>query len=353
VVNAHGLAAADGLPEVFIPAESALKQKILVTRATFDEVITRLRAQFDVDDNQREDLVYSPGELRRRAAGMDGVLVSNADRIDAALLDACPKLRAVCNVAVGFNNLDIAALSQRGVLASNTPGVLDDTTADMTWALLLGAARRLTESERWMRAGKWQGWKNDQFLGQDVHHATLGIIGMGRIGQAVARRARGFDMRVLYCNRNRLPPEMERETGAAYASLDALLQQSDFVSLNLPYSAASHHLIGGRELALMKPTAILINAARGGIIDEEALVSALREGRITGAGLDVFEGEPAVNPALYQLDNVALTPHIGSASRATRLKMNHLAVDNLEAILAGRVPPNLLNPEALGKRRSA
>jgi gluconate 2-dehydrogenase len=330
-----------------------LKPKILVTRATFDEVITRLRERYEVEDNQQDDHTYSGEELRRLAADKDGLLATGADRIDASLLDACPNLRAVCNVAVGFNNLDIAALSERGILASNTPGVLDDTTADMTWALLLAAARRLTESERWMRAGNWKGWTNEQFLGQDVHHATLGVIGMGRIGQAVARRARGFDMRVLYCNRNRVAPEIERDTNATYASMDALLAESDFVSLNLPYTAASHHLIGARELALMKPNAILVNAARGGIIDEDALAAALRERRIAGAGLDVFEGEPSVNPALYELDNVAMAPHIGSATRATRLKMNHLAADNLDAILAGELPPNLLNPEALVKRRKA
>ncbi|MSQ71855.1 MAG: D-glycerate dehydrogenase [Betaproteobacteria bacterium] len=330
-----------------------MKPKILITRATFDEVIDRLRERYEVEDNQRDDAAWPADELRRRAADKVGVLASSGERIDAAFLDACPKLRALCNVAVGYNNLDMAALTERGILATNTPGVLDDTTADMVWALLLGAARRLTEGERWMRAGNWKGWKNDQFLGQDVHHATLGIIGMGRIGQAVARRAKGFDMRVLYCNRNRVSAEIERDTGAIFRSMDALLRESDFVSLNLPYTAESHHLIAARELALMKPTAILINAARGGIIDEDALAQALRERRIAGAGLDVFEGEPKVNPALYELDNVALAPHIGSATRATRLKMNHLAVDNLDAILEGKVPPSLLNPEALARRRRA
>jgi lactate dehydrogenase-like 2-hydroxyacid dehydrogenase len=216
----------------------------------------------------------------------------------------------------------------------------------------MAAARRVTEAERWLRAGNWkEGWKHDRLLGQDVHHATLGIIGMGRIGQAIARRARGFSMRVLYHNRNRAPKAVEKALGAKYASLEKLLKESDFLSLNLPYSPEARHLIGARELALMKPTAVIINAARGGIIDDAALIQALKERRIAAAGLDVFEGEPKFNPGFLELDNVALVPHIGSATRATRVAMVKLAVKNLTVALSGRRPPSLLNPEAWPKRR--
>lgn len=328
-----------------------MKPRILVTRATFDEAIAHLRGRYEVEDNQQDDAIWSPGELRRRAADKDAILPSSTERIDAFVLDACPKLRAVCNIPVGYNNLDLAALTERGILATNTAGTLDDTTADMAWALLLGAARRVTEAERWLRAGHWTGWKNDQFLGQDVHGATLGIVGMGRVGRAVARRARGFEMRVLYHNRKRIAPELERELAASYRDLDELLREADFVSLNVPYSPGTHHLVGERELALMRPAAILVNAARGGVVDDAALVSALRARRIAGAGLDVFEGEPALHPGFFELDNVVLLPHIGSATRATRMRMTMLAVENLAAALAGETPPNLLNPEVLPRRR--
>jgi glyoxylate/hydroxypyruvate/2-ketogluconate reductase len=329
-----------------------VKQKILVTRATFTEVVEKLRERFDVEDNQANDGPWIGDELRRRLADKDGVFTTGSDRIDAGTLDAAPRLKAVCNNAVGYNNIDLAACVERGILATNTPGVLDDTTADTTWALLMAAARRITEAERWLRAGNWkEGWKHDRLLGQDVHGATLGIIGMGRIGQAVARRGKGFSMRVLYHNRNRVPAKTERELGAKYASLDKLLKESDFVSLNLPYSPECHHLIGEKQLALMKPTAVIVNAARGGIIDDAALVRALKEKRIAGAGLDVFEGEPKFNPGFLELDNVALAPHIGSATRATRVKMAMLAARNLATALSGKRPPNLLNPDAWPKRR--
>jgi lactate dehydrogenase-like 2-hydroxyacid dehydrogenase len=329
----------------------AVKPKILVARATFDEVIEALRGRFEVEHNQEHDTPWSAEELRRRLADKDGVLTTGSDRMDAAILDAAPSLKAVCNVAVGYNNLDLAALTERGILASNTPGVLDDTTADMAWALMLAAARRLGESERWLRAGNWKGWKNDQFLGVDVHHATLGIIGMGRIGQAMAQRAKGFSMRVLYCNRKRCPAAVEKKTGAKYTPLEKLLKTADIVTLHLPYSKQAHHIIGARELALMKPTAILVNAARGAIVDDAALVQALKERRIAAAGLDVFEGEPNFHREFLELENAVLAPHIGSATRATRMKMNLLAVKNLVAALSGERPPNLLNPDAWPRRR--
>jgi lactate dehydrogenase-like 2-hydroxyacid dehydrogenase len=329
-----------------------VKLRILITRATFDEVIDRLRERYDVEDNQQDDTPWRGDELRRRLADKDGVLTTGSDRIDAETLAAAPRLKAVCNVAVGYNNIDLAACSERGILATNTPEVLDDTTADTAWALLMAAARRVTEAERWLRAGNWkEGWRHDRLLGQDVHHATLGIVGMGRIGQAIARRARGFSMRILYHNRKRVSRSIERTLGARHASFERLLKQSDFISLNLPYTPESHHLIGAKELALMKPTAVIVNAARGGVIDDAALVQALKERRIAAAGLDVFEGEPKLNPGFLDLDNVAMIPHIGSATRATRMKMNLLAVKNLTSALSGKRPPSLLNPEAWPKRR--
>jgi len=329
-----------------------MKLRILITRATFAEVIDELRERYDVEDNQQDDTPWRGDELRRRLADKDGVLATGSDRIDAETLDAAPRLKAVCNVAVGYNNIDLAACGERGILATNTPEVLDETTADTAWALLMAAARRVTEAERWLRAGNWkEGWRHDRLLGQDVHHATLGIVGMGRIGQAIARRAKGFSMRVLYHNRSRVPKAVEKALGAKYASMEKLLGQSDFVSLNLPYSPEAHHLIGAAQLAKMKPTAVIVNAARGGIIDDAALIQALKERRIAAAGLDVFEGEPNFDPGFLGLDNVALVPHIGSATRATRNAMAALAVKNLTAALSGKRPPNLINPEAWPKRR--
>ena len=254
----------------------------------------------------------------------------------------------MCNFAVGYNNIDLAACTKAGVMATNTPGVLDDTTADLAWALLMATARRLPAAERWLRNGEWKGWQFIQWLGSDVHHATLGILGMGRIGQTVARRALGFDMKVIYHNRSRLSDEQEASIRATWVDKETLLRQSDFLVLLLPYSPATHHTIGAAELALMKPTAHLINVARGGIVDDEALISALRQRRLAGAGLDVFEGEPKFNPGYLELDNVALTPHIGSSSSATRMAMAMRAADNLIAALAGQRPPNLLNPEVMG-----
>ena len=329
-----------------------MKPKILVTRATFGEIIDKLRERFEVDDNQKDDRPLVGDELRRRLADKEGVLSTGSDRVDAATLDAAPRLKAVCNNAVGYNNIDLAACTERGVLATNTPGVLDETTADTTWALLMAAARRITEGERWVRAGSWiEGWKHDRLLGQDVHHATIGIVGMGRIGQAIARRARGFSMRVLYHNRTRVSKSVEKALGARYAGLEKLLKESDFISLNLPYSPEAHHLIGARQLALMKPTAVIVNAARGGIVDDAALIQALKERRVAAAGLDVFEGEPRFNPGFLEVDNVALVPHIGSATRATRMAMAALAIRNLRAALSGKRPPNLLNADAWPKRR--
>jgi gluconate 2-dehydrogenase len=246
----------------------------------------------------------------------------------------------VCNIAVGFNNIDVPACAARGIAVTNTPGVLDEATADFSFALMLAAARRLTEAEAWLRAGHWQGWKLQQFLGQPVHGATLGILGMGRIGQAVARRAGGFEMRVLYHNRSRLDPALEQSLRASYCSLEALLRASDLLAIHVPYSPATHHLIGAPQLAWMKPSAILVHVARGGVVDDRALAAALAQGRIAGAGLDVYEDEPALAPELLALKNVVLAPHIASSTQATRREMAMTAARNLVAALTGQTPPN-------------
>jgi len=322
-----------------------MKPKVLVTREVFDETLAYLAQHCEVDSNQ-EDRALDAEALARRLQDRDGVMCALTDRIEGNLLARCPKLRIVANIAVGYNNIDLAACTARGIMATNTPGVLDDSTADLAWALMLGAARRLTELERRVRAGEWTGWRLKQWLGVDVHHATLGIFGMGRIGQAIARRAAGFEMKVLYHNRTRIAPEVEKKLNATYVSKDELLRQSDFVVLQVPYSPETHHLIGARELKLMKPTAILINSTRGGVVDDAALVTALQDGVIRAAGLDVFENEPRLNPGFLRLDNVVLMPHIGSSTEATRRGMAMTAARNLVAALTGSRPPNLLNPEA-------
>lgn len=323
-----------------------MKPSILVARAVFPGVIERLRQHFDVEDNQ-EDKVYTAGELASRLQGKDGMFSTLSERVDQALLASCPSLKAVCNMAVGYNNIDVDAASRAGVVVTNTPDVLNETTADFGWALLMAAARRITEAEQWLRDGKWQKWRYDSFVGADLHGATLGIIGMGRIGQAIARRSTGFGMQVIYHNRSRLAPELEAQANnARYVGREELLRQADHVVLVLPYSPALHHTIGEAEIGLMKPTAVLVNIARGGIVDDAALIRALRERRIAAAGLDVYENEPALNPDFLSLTNVVLTPHIASASVATRLAMANCAADNLIAALTGAVPPNLLNPEA-------
>jgi len=322
------------------------KPKVQVTREVFDEVLDYLGEHFEVSSNQ-DDRPFTPEALAAALTDKQGALTVLTDRIDAALLSRCQQLKAVCNIAVGYNNFDLKAMSARGVLGTNTPGVLDAATADFTWALILATARRLTEAEAWLRAGEWKGWKLKQFLGMDVQGATLGIIGMGRIGQAVAKRARGFDMPVLYYNRTRLAPALERECNARPATLDALLAQSDIVTLHTPYSADSHHLIGAAQLVKMKKSAILIHAARGGVVDDAALITALNNGTIAAAGLDVFENEPKFSPEFLKLRNVVLAPHIASATTNTRRNMAMLAARNLVAALTGERPPNLLNPDAL------
>ncbi|MGA9031889.1 MAG: D-glycerate dehydrogenase [Sulfuricaulis sp.] len=318
---------------------------MLVTREVFDETLEYLARFFEVESNQ-SDAPLTPAQLADRLADKEGALTTLSERVDAALLAQCPTLKAVCNIAVGFNNIDLKACTERGVMATNTPGVLDDSTADFTWALILATARRVTESEAWLRAGQWSGWKLKQFLGTDVHHATLGILGLGRIGQAVARRARGFDMTVLYHNTRRLSEEVEKSCHAAYVSMDELLARADILTLHVPYSPATHHIIGAAQLAKMKNMAILINAARGGVVDDQDLIEALQQGRIGGAGLDVFENEPKLDQRFLGFKNVVLTPHIASSSETTRRNMAMLAAENLVAALTTGKPPNLLNPPA-------
>ncbi len=291
-------------------------------------------------------------ELIDNCRGKDALVCLLTERVDAAVLSAAPTLRIVANVAVGFDNLDVAAGTAAGVVMSNTPGVLDDTTADLAFALLMATARRLVEGDRLTRSGAWGGWGIMQLLGQDVHHAKLGIIGFGRIGRGLARRARGFDMNVVYHDAIRADGDVEDQLGVTYVPLPQLLQESDFISLHVPLLPQTHHLIDAAALRSMKKTAIVINTSRGPVIDEAALVEALRTGVITGAGLDVYEHEPKLAPGLTELSNVVLLPHIGSASVATRSKMAEIAAQNVLAFFAGEMPPTALNPEVLSARRA-
>ncbi|MDD0808795.1 D-glycerate dehydrogenase [Curvibacter sp. RS43] len=323
------------------------KPKILVARAVFPETLALLSEHFEVESNQ-DDVLWSKAELARRLADKQGAFTTGSERIDAELLAACPQLKICANMAVGYNNFDVDAMTARGVLATNAPDVLTETTADFGFALLMATARRMTESEHYLRRGEWTQWRYDLFAGTEVHGSTLGIIGMGRIGQGIARRgALGFGMKVIYHNRSRLSPDLEAQCQAQYVGKEELLRRADHVLLVVPYSAASHHTIGAPELALMKPTATLINIARGGIVDDAALAQALRERRIAAAGLDVFEGEPSVHPDLLTVPNVVLTPHIASATLSTRRAMAQLAADNLIGYLTQGQPVTPLNPAVL------
>ena len=319
------------------------KPKILVARAIFPDIIARLQQHFDVTSNPRDD-VWSKHELIEKLQGQHGVFTTGGERIDAEVLAQCPDLKICANMAVGYNNFDVPAMTAAGVVATNAPDVLTETTADFGFALLMATARRVTESEHYLRAGHWTKWSYDMFAGSDIHGSTLGIIGMGRIGQGIAKRgAHGFGMKVIYHNRSRLSTELEQTCKASYVSKDELLKTADHVVLVVPYSPESHHTIGAAELALMKPTATLVNIARGGIVDDAALAAALRDRRIAAAGLDVFEGEPKVHPDLLTVPNVVLTPHIASATLPTRMAMANLAADNLIAVLTGNPPLTPLN----------
>ena len=323
-----------------------MKLHVLVTRRIFDESLATLARHCVVDSNQ-EDVPLSPRQLQRRLEGKDGAICLLTDQITDAVLASHPRLKIVSNVAVGFNNLDVPAATRRGVMLTNTPGVLDDTTADFTWCLILAAARGLIDADRVFRSGAWKGWGLMQFLGHDVWGKTIGICGFGRIGRGVARRARGFDMRVLYTDTQRAPEDVEQALGATFVGKTTLLRQSDIVTLHVPLLAATRHYIAASDLRRMKRSAILINAARGPVVDEAALVAALKTGRIAAAGLDVYEREPKPAPGLTRLRNVVLAPHIASASVETRRKMSDMAVANCLAGLAGKRPQNLLNPEVI------
>jgi len=323
------------------------KTRILVTRAVFPEVIAQLEQYFDVEHNQADE-PWSRQQLADKLRDKVGAFTTGGERIDADALAAAPQLKICANMAVGYNNFDLPAMTARKVLGTNTPDVLTETTADFGFALLMATARRVTESEHYLRAGKWQRWTYDMFAGSDVHGSTLGILGMGRIGQGIARRgAHGFGMNVIYHNRSRLAPELEALCKARYVGKEELLGTADHLVLVLPYSPESHHAIGAAELALMKPTANLINIARGGIVDDAALAAALRDRKIAAAGLDVYEGEPKVHPDLLAVPNVVLTPHIASATVPTRKAMAQLAADNLIGFLIHGKALTALNPEAL------
>jgi gluconate 2-dehydrogenase len=320
-----------------------MRSKIFITRKVFSDVFQRLTQHFDVEGNQ-EDRVFTPVELIEKMRDKAGLFTTAVDRISAEAISSSPHLKVISNMAVGFNNIDVAAATRAGVMVTNTPDVLNETTADFAWALLMATARRVTEAEHYLRAGKWDRWYVDGFLGADLHGSTLGILGMGRIGQAIARRSIGFGMKVLYHNRTRLSEQHEQQANQAhYVSKETLLRNADHVMLALPYSQATHHAIGAAELAIMKPSATLVNIARGGIVDDVALIATLRTHQIASAGLDVFENEPAFHPDFLTLSNVVLTPHIGSASEKTRRAMADCAANNLIAALIDRAPQNLVN----------
>jgi len=329
------------------------RPRVLVTIPMFAEVLAALGQTFDVDApcGTATPIDWTPETLAARAQGAAGLLVAGSPRIDAALLAAVPSLRAVCSMAVGYNNIDLPACTAAGVLVSNAPDVLTETTADFGFALMMATARRIAESEHFLRAGRWTHWAYDMFAGADVHGATLGVLGMGRIGQAIARRgALGFGMPVIYHNRSRLDAAIEQQLGARWVDKATLLREADHLVIVVPYSPASHHMVAAADLALMKPGATLTNIARGGVVDDAALAQALRSRTIAAAGLDVFEGEPSVHPDLLTVPNVVLTPHIASASLRTRRAMADLAAANLVAALGGGQPPTALNPQVLPLR---
>lgn len=313
-------------------------------------LVERLRERFLVNVNPAEGQMPREG-LLRAVANADAMVSMLTDRVDAELLDAAPRLKVVANYAVGFNNVDVQAATERGIMVTNTPDVVTDATADLAWAILMGIARNVCVVDRFTRSGRWTEWRPEAFIAADITGATLGIVGMGRIGQAVAKRAAGFDMRILYFDVRQAASEVERRCGACFVPLDTLLKESDFVTLHVPLFETTRHLIDARALSLMKPTAYLVNAARGPIVDEQALVRALQAGTIAGAALDVYENEPRLADGLAQLDNAILIPHLGANSRRTRDRMAAMTVDNIVSALSGEAPSNLVNPEVLARRR--
>lgn len=326
-----------------------MKPKIFLTRELPPKAMERLRQETDLE-MYTEDRVLTKQEIIDGIKGKDALLCLLTDQIDQEIISSNPKLKIISNYAVGFNNIDIEAASKFGIPVSNTPGVLTDTSADMAFALIMSTARRIPEGDKYIRTGNWNGWGPLQFLGTDVYESTLGIIGMGRIGKAIAKRARGFDMDIKYWNRTRLPESEEKQLGLEYLPFEQVLKISDFVSLNVAYNEDTFHLISAKEFELMKPTSIIINTARGAVIDEKALVSALKEHKIAGAGLDVFENEPIIEPELIAMNNVVLLPHLASATIATRTKMAMIAIDNLLAGLRDQKIPNQVNKNIIEQK---
>jgi glyoxylate reductase len=318
---------------------------VLITKRIFPEAVEFLRQRADVDYVDSDDGLPAD-QLIARSRAKQGIVSQLTDKFDAAQIAKLEGVRVIANVAVGFDNVDVEAATRAGILVTNTPDVLTDTTADLAFALLLAAARRIVEGHQFVHSGQWRRWTIDLLAGHDVHHKTLGIFGMGRIGQAVARRGRGFSMRVLYHDARRAAEALERDLGLEFVDKDRLLAESDFISIHVPLSESTRRLVGAPELRRMKPAAILVNTSRGPVVDEAALAEALAAGRIAGAGLDVFEREPEVHPLLLKLDNVVLAPHIGSASIDTRRRMSMLAAENCAAALEGRRPPTLVNASA-------
>lgn len=324
------------------------KARVYVTRMIPEESIAELRNHFEVEVNL-EDRALTRAELAEKAKGCDALITLITDTIDGELLDAIgPQCKVVANYAVGFNNFDLAAATKRGVILTNTPGVLDDATATLAFTLLLATARRVVEADKYVRDGKWKGWAPMFFIGMDVDRRTLGIAGMGRIGSNVARKAKGFDMKIIYSDAQR-NPKVESELGATYVDKETLLKESDFLTLHVPLLPETFHYIGEKELQVMKKTAVLINASRGPVVDEKALLKALQEKQIWGAGLDVFENEPEIVPGLTALDNVIVVPHIASATKETRINMGKIAVNNVINVLNGKAPETCVNPEVLNK----
>jgi glyoxylate reductase len=323
-----------------------MKPHILVSRHVFPEAIEILEPVAEIQYHN-SSTALSPEDLRAAIVGKQAVVCQLTDRIDAALMDSGSDLKVISNVAVGFDNIDIPAATARGIVVTNTPGVLTDTTADLAFSLMVSAARRICEADRFLRAGRWRQWEIDMMTGHDIYGHTLGIYGLGRIGRGMARRASGFDMRVIYHDAVRATGAQEAEWGVEYVDRETLFRESDFLSIHVPLTEQTRHAVGKDEFALMRPNAVLVNTSRGSVVDEKALADALERGQIASAGLDVFEQEPIVEPRLLALENIVLVPHIGSASIKTRTRMCTMAAENTAAVLSGQRPPNPVNPEVL------
>ena len=316
--------------------------KVLITGRLPEDILASIKREHEVEYNEK-DIPMSRDLILEKVVDKDGILSMITDRIDKELMDRAPKLKIIANFGVGFNNIDVEYATKKGIMVTNTPGVLTDSTADIAMALMLSVCRRIIEGDRMIREGRFRFWAPMHFLGREMSGKTLGIIGLGRIGMAVSKRAKGFDMQIFYFKRKRLSEEEEAKLNVRYLPLDELLKSSDFVSLHVPLTSETYHLIGERELSLMKPTSYLINTARGPVVDEKALIKALKEGWIAGAGLDVYENEPEVPEELKEMHNVVLLPHIGSATEETRYRMAEMAARNLLSALRGEIPPNCIN----------